>query len=246
MPVGVETCAADGLVIPAVAVFLVFAIRLVVSRRGLTEPLQDVAAGARSAARIAGVRRRKSAPKGRQRGRLACRARHHYLTVRVVKPNLRRLGERVVVASVEVGWGRRDRRRCGAPRADLLSPLPPRQQVVPSRRAGSVELAGSRNNRWAGRAPFSPSGAVGAASLADPLAIPPRLLLQEYGAELAGGGRPAGAGLPLVSRFHLRVRSRATVAVLSSWPCRCSRPDRRGRRSRPSHRYACNRAGRRS
>jgi hypothetical protein len=106
-----------------------------------------------------------------------------------------------VIASVVVGWGRRGRRRaCGAPQAERPIPLPPRQQVVPTRCAGDSKLAGSGYNLGAGRVSCSPSGAAGNPRLADPLSVSPRLLFEEHGPELAA-----------LFRLRRRLKRRASI-----------------------------------
>jgi hypothetical protein len=84
-------------------------------------------------------------------------------------------------------FGRERRRRptCDARPADNETLLPPRQQVVPTRCASSAKLAGSGYNMRVGRVSCSPSDAAGTTSLGDPLAVAPRLLLEQHGSELA-------------------------------------------------------------
>jgi hypothetical protein len=57
------------------------------------------------------------------------------------------------------------RRAFGTPSANHETLPPPRQQVVPSRRASVSKLAGSRYNSAAGRVLRSPSDAADAALL---------------------------------------------------------------------------------
>ena len=80
------------------------------------------------------------------------------------------------VRSEWLGRGRRRRQAYGAPPAGNENPLPPRKQVVPTRRANRANLPCSRYNCSAGRGSCSPSAAVGVASLTDPFAGSPLLV----------------------------------------------------------------------